>query len=158
MASRPTTDQTRAENIITLTGTSIALSTLIFFFSCVTSSFSFDFGPPVAILTIIYHITILNLTRRNRNSPDPSPYPTERPAIGLAAFLFFVWSITVAFMLVSLKAFTSPARDGIHYFVKVLAQFILAVVEMGVMLAIVLLSTCTRRRMEAAEREGQIQI
>jgi hypothetical protein len=148
---------TRSETIITLTGTSIALSVLIFFFSCVSSSFSFDFGPPVAILTIIYHVTILILSRRNRNSPNASPYPTKRPAIGLAAFLFLVWSITVVFMVVSLVKFMSPFWN-FQYLVKLWAQFILAVGETGVMLSIVLISRRARRSLEAAEGAGQIQI
>jgi hypothetical protein len=151
-----------SENILILTGSSIALSTLVFFFACAASSFSYDFAPPVSLITIIYHATILILSRRRRNidSPDASRYSHAimRPAIGLAGFLFVAWLITISFMIVGLITF-EPSRwyDPTNRLVKLWAQFILAVVETGVMLSIVIQGGRARRNVQLAS-ERQVQI
>ena len=80
-------------------------------------------------------------------------------AIGLAAFLFLVWLITMAFMIVSLALFVNRdwGRD-VRYLIKLWAQFILTVVETGVMLSITLVCASARQSLGAAGEEGRIQI
>jgi hypothetical protein len=162
--SQSPSDRVRSDsdNILILTGSSIALSTLVFFFACAAPWFSYDFAPPVSLLTIIYHATILILSRRRRNvdAPNASPYSHAimRPAIGLAGFLFVAWVVTISFMVVGLITFHPKGwYDPTIILVKLWAQFILAVVETIVMLSIVILGGCARRNVQRAS-EGQVQI
>ena len=149
-------DKPRSKKILILTGMSITLSTIIFFFAANASRFSFHFAPPVSILTIIYHSAILILSRRHRNSPNASPYPTMYPSIGLAAFLFILWMITIGFMIVAFNY--DPQWWTLEQLIKLGAQFILAVMETGCLLSLVVLCARARKSLDAAEREGRIQI
>jgi uncharacterized membrane protein YhdT len=157
MAESPA-DKIRSENILTLTGPSIATSTILFFLSSYVPSRSFYFGPPVSLLTIIYHGTILILLRRHRDSPYSSAYPFMRPAIGLAIFLLLAWLMTATFMLYSLAAIKLPTWWETPLVVMVRATACLAVVETGVLLSLVILCGGALKSREVAEQEGRIQI
>ena len=157
MAELPS-DKVRSENILTLTGTSLATSTLLFFFTSFAVSHSFYFGPPVSFLTVIYHATILLLIRRHRNSPYSSPYPSMRPAIGLAIFLLLAWLMTAIFLVYSLFTIEDPMWWKTPEKVLVRATAGLGVVETVFMLFLVILCGRALKSRETAEREGRIQI
>jgi hypothetical protein len=157
MAELPS-DKIRSENILTLTGTSLATSTLLFFFTSYIPSYSFYFGPPVSFLTIIYHATILILIRRHRNSPYSSPYPSMRPAIGLAVFLLLAWLTTAIFLIYGQFAIEEPTWWTTPQKVLVRATVGLGVLETGFVVGLVILCRRALKSRETAEREGRIQI
>jgi hypothetical protein len=157
------------ENILTLTGISLALSVIVIFLTDNYATTWFRFALPLSILTTTYHAIILILPRLSplllhwsggggnpSEAPERScPHVLMRPAIGLAGFLFVAWVAATSLMVVGLiehyqgRWYRSLVADW--------AQLVLATLEMGVMLAIVIQSV--RARMVAeSEQEGGIQI
>jgi hypothetical protein len=157
---RTTPIKVRLDNLLIFSGCSIAFATFIFFFSAGTSYFSFHWAPVTAILTIILHTTVLVVSRRRRASPDASTYPhvIMRPAIALVAFLAMMWLITTIFMIVGLIVPDPYQRyGGIRVKVMIWSQFVLAVIETGVLGVFAFQSVRVRKLFEA-DGENQIQI
>jgi len=78
-----------------------------------------------------------------------------RPSIGLAAFLSLAWVVTTGFMILSLACFKPPEWYDARRIYTLWAQFVMAVAETGVMLAMVVVCSSARRSLV---REGRIQI
>jgi hypothetical protein len=153
----------RLENILVLTGCSIALSTIVFSLSSNVSYISYLFTPPVAMQTVIYHFIVLIIPhlscfRRNPSNseaaPPPFPHAIMRPAIGLAGFLCVAWLTAAGLSIAGI--FTNNSSSWWHMNVVIAwIHFVLAVVETGVMVAIVVQAALARKSME---QEGGIQI
>lgn len=163
-ASASPSEGARSENILTLTGASVALSLLIYFISppgrYASPTYPLDFAPPVAILTVVYHITILILPRLlRRNSPDASfyTYAIMRPATGLAAFLITLWLAAMGFMIAGVITFNQYWYGHEWYAVQMWVHLVLTVVEVVVMLSI-LLQSIRARKAVVLEPDGQIQL
>ena len=79
------------ENILTLTGISIGLSSLIYFSAGIVAKFPVDVARQLSLLTIVYHSVVLILSRfRSTPTNTPNYYDRDshfimRPAIRVAA-------------------------------------------------------------------------
>ena len=146
------------ENILTLTGISIGLSSLIYVSAGILPKFPIDVARQLSLLTIVYHSVVLILSRF-RSTPTITPNYYDRdshlimhPTIRVAAFLLVVWLIVTSLMIVNLIFYFSstqtPWRGGLELLEKVWAQVILSVAETGVLMYLILLSTRARKSVQ----------
>jgi hypothetical protein len=165
MSESPANRVLLLENILTLTAISIGLSSLIYF-SADTLPFPFDFARQVALLTIVYHSVVLILSHfRHSPTQDASNYESDgreshmimRPAIGIATFLVAVWLVVIVLMITNLifHFISDPWWwGGVQLLERIWAQFVLGMVETGVLMY--MLIQCRRAR--RADSEGRVQI
>lgn len=155
--SQPTTSSDYADGILILNGASIAPSLLVAYLSSCAPSFSFDWATPVSFVTIGFHVSVLIISRNRNHALETSPYPPalKRQTIGLTAVLSLLWFITAAFMTVSLIIY-GPKNwyGGLR---RMVSLYVVALVELAVMLAIVFLGVRARKHIQH-EIEGAVRI
>jgi len=122
-----------------LTCVSLAASTAVFVLSMLELGFdSLQINPTAAGLTIVYHVVILILQRREYNEDIPPQY-RDYPASKIASLVFayllaFLWPVPLGIVL-------------IHRSSATIAQAALDAVEFVVVLAIAIV--CTRMKVAA---------
>jgi hypothetical protein len=153
----------RLENVLILTGCSIALSTIILSLSPNASYLSYLFTPAVAFQTFAYHCIILILPRLPRFrsdslNPVASPYPHSvmRPAIGLAGFLCLAWLTATGLSIAGLLVNNGTPWWRTNLVIACI-HLVMVVLETAVMVAIMVQAVLARRSIES-EQEGGIQI
>jgi hypothetical protein len=155
------------DNILTLSGISIGLSSLIRF-SADALDFPFDVARQLSLLTIVYHSVVLILSRfRYTPTNTPNYYDRDshlimRPAIGIAAFLLVVWLVVISLMIASLIFHFSSNPGGwwrgLQLLERIWAQFFLGVVETGVLMYLITLCIRARKSVQLdTEPEGRNQ-